>query len=136
MHVLSLAMRIALLFILLLAAGIVGCRNNLPYRRGDLSALQRASREFRNLSESDALWGVGKGDRPQVNFYILRGRHLHPPYLSADIMSGITNQNEVCIGEYTVSSDVYRVVFSLDDPPVLLGVFRKDGGHWRVYSAD
>lgn len=129
-------MRIAFLVIFLFAVSVVGCQNVLPYRSGDLSVIKRASREFQNLKRQNAICGVGEDDRVRVNFYMLRGQYLDQPYLSADIKVGISNNNEVCVGDYIIGSAAYRAIFSADDPAVLLGVFRRDNGRWRVCVED
>lgn len=92
------------------------------FRWGDIQAMNRAAQAFQGED------GVANG-QGQVEFFVLRGRSLDA--LSPDLQPALEGQRAVCIGQYRSGGVPHRVLYSVDNPPLLLGIFRQEaGGRW------
>lgn len=78
--------------------------------------------------------GGGAGiavDKPgmPVEFLVLRGAALDG--LSPDLQPALGGRREVCVAQYRSGGVAHRALYSVDDPPELLGVFRQEAeGRW------
>lgn len=64
-----------------------------------------------------------------VEYFVSRGRAFDA--LSPDLREALEGRRAVCIGQYKSGGALHRVLYTVDDPPVRLGVFRREeGGRW------
>ena len=51
--------------------------------------------------------------------------------LSPDLRAALDGREGVCIGQYQSDGVPHRVLYSVDNPPVRIGIFRQEApGHW------
>lgn len=93
---------------------------------GDIKVMRQVAEDF--------LCGLGGGEVPgegDVDFFVLRGKAFEA--LAPDLRAALDGWEGVCIGQYQSDGVPHRVLYSVDDPPVRLGVFRQEaGGRWTA----
>ena len=68
----------------------------------------------------------GKGN---AEFFVLRGEAVDA--LSPDLREALDGREAICIGQYQSGGAMHRVLYTVDNPPVFLGVFRQEEpGRW------
>ena len=68
----------------------------------------------------------GKGN---AEFFVLRGEAVDA--LSPDLRTVLDGREVVCIGQYQSGGVMHRALYTVDNPPILLGVFRQEEpGRW------
>ena len=95
-----------------------------PFDLGDIKVMHQVAEDF--------LCGLGGGEVPgegDVDFFVLRGKAFEA--LSPDLREALEGRRAVCIGQYKSGGALHRVLYTVDDPPACLGVFRREeGGRW------
>ena len=95
----------------------------------DIRAMKRAMKAF-FCEGGPASEGKGNAD-----FFVLRGEAVDA--LSPDLRAALDGREAVCIGQYQSGGAVHRVLYTVDNPPVFLGVFRQEEpGRWAQCTGD
>ncbi len=93
---------------------------------GDIKVMRQVAEDF--------LCGLGGGEVPgtgHVEYFVCRGRAFDA--LAPDLLAALDGCRAVCIGQYKSGGALHRVLYTVDDPPVRLGVFRQEaGGRWTA----
>ena len=93
----------------------------------DIRAMKRAMKAF--FCEG------GPSSEGKVDFFVLRGEAVDA--LSPDLRAALDGREAVCIGQYQSGGAVHRVLYTVDNPPVFLGVFRQEEpGRWAQCTGD
>ena len=83
---------------------------------GDIKVMRQVAEDF--------LCGLGGGEVPgtgHVEYFVCRGRAFDA--LAPDLLAALDGCRAVCIGQYKSGGALHRVLYTVDDPPVRLGVF-------------
>lgn len=95
----------------------------------DIRAMKRAMKAF-FCEGGPASEGKGNAD-----FFVLRGEAVDA--LSPDLRAALDGREAVCIGQYQSGGAMHRVLYTVDNPPVFLGVFRQEEpGRWAQCTGD
>ncbi len=116
--------RLAALCLLALAFCAQGQHSGLVTSFGidDVIVMNRTATAFQG--ESGPAHGAG-----HVEYFVCRGRAFDA--LAPDLRAALDGCRAVCIGQYKSGGALHRVLYTVDDPPVLLGVFRREAaGRW------
>lgn len=90
----------------------------------DVIAMNRTATAFQG--ENGPAHGTG-----HVEYFVCRGRAFDA--LAPDLLAAVDGCRAVCIGQYKSGGALHRVLYTVDDPPVRLGVFRQEaGGRWTA----
>lgn len=88
----------------------------------DVIVMNRTATAFQG--ENGPAHGAG-----HVEYFVCRGRAFDA--LAPDLREALEGLWAVCIGQYKSGGTVHRVLYTVDDPPVYLGIFRREeGGRW------
>lgn len=82
----------------------------------DVIVMNRTATAFQG--ESGPAHGAG-----HVEYFVCRGRAFDA--LAPDLRAALDGYRAVCIGQYKSDGVHHRVLYTVDDPPVRLGVFRQ-----------
>lgn len=108
----------------LAAVGAMGQESGVLASFGidDVIAMNRTATAFQG--ENGPAHGAG-----HVEYFVCRGQAFDA--LAPDLRAALDGCRAVCIGQYKSGGAVHRVLYTVDEPPVCLGVFRREeGGHW------
>ena len=96
----------------------------------DAAAMQRAAEAFYGeLGVAGDQEDEGDERKRAAEFFVLRGSEVDA--LSPDLQGALGGRRAVCVGQYRSGGVWHRALYSLDEPPVRLGVFRLvAGGRW------
>lgn len=90
----------------------------------DVIVMNRTATAFQG--ESGPAHGSG-----HVEYFVCRGPALDA--LSPDLRAALDGRRAVCIGQYRSCGTPHRVLYTVDAPPVRLGVFRQESaGRWTA----
>lgn len=88
----------------------------------DVIVMNRTATAFQG--ESGPANGAG-----HVEYFVCRGRAFDA--LAPDLRAVLEGRRAVCIGQYKAGGALHRVLYTVDNPPVCLGVFRREeGARW------
>ena len=94
----------------------------------DVIVMNRTATAFQG--ESGPAHGTG-----HVEYFVCRGQAFDA--LAPDLREALEGRRAVCIGQYKSGGALHRVLYTVDDPPVCLGVFRwEEGGRWVECTGD